>query len=184
MNERDKNGQLILVIGGSGSGKSAFAEELVRKLPDANRYYLATMQVYGEEGKQKVKRHQELRRGKSFITIEQPKDIGLAKAMIKEQDSVVLLECMSNLVANEMFLEYENKRAKEVVDKIWSDLMELLEQVNTLVVVSNNVFEDGNSYDPTTVEYMRALGWINQKLTEYARCAYELVVGIAVPIKE
>ena len=53
-----------LVIGGSGSGKSEYAENL---LEDSQRkYYIATMQVYEEEGRKKVARHRRLRAGKVF----------------------------------------------------------------------------------------------------------------------
>ena len=49
---------LILVTGGSGSGKSAFAEQKAVSLAAGGELvYLATMQVYGEEGKKKVERH-------------------------------------------------------------------------------------------------------------------------------
>ena len=40
-----------LVTGGSGSGKSAYAEQQVLAAGDAPRYYIATMMPYGEEGR-------------------------------------------------------------------------------------------------------------------------------------
>ena len=58
-----------LVIGGSGSGKSEFAEQLACKT-DGKRYYIATMQPYDEEMWEKIKRHQEVRKDKGFETIE------------------------------------------------------------------------------------------------------------------
>ena len=41
---------MILVIGGSGSGKSSYAEEVVCSVSeeDMKKYYLATMQVFDE----------------------------------------------------------------------------------------------------------------------------------------
>ena len=45
------------VYGGSGSGKSAFAEQLVVSCEAERKYYIATMKVYGEEGRRKVARH-------------------------------------------------------------------------------------------------------------------------------
>ena len=62
-----------LVIGGSGSGKSEYAENLLEDSP--GKYYIATMQVYDAEGRKKVARHQRLRAGKGFQTIEQTRDI-------------------------------------------------------------------------------------------------------------
>lgn len=90
------------VIGGSGSGKSAYAEQLVCKIAgQKSRYYLATMQVYGEEGKARVARHRKAREGKGFLTVEQTTDV--AEVLTEGTDGTLLLECMSNLVANEMF---------------------------------------------------------------------------------
>ncbi len=62
---------MALVIGGSGSGKSSYAEELAVSLssPAAKKYYLATMQVFGREGEQRVERHRALRRGKGFLPL-------------------------------------------------------------------------------------------------------------------
>ena len=69
---------MILVIGGSGSGKSSYAEEIVCSVSgeDMKKYYLATMQIFDEEGRKKVERHRKLRSGKGFLTIEQPTEIG------------------------------------------------------------------------------------------------------------
>ena len=47
---------LTLIIGGSGSGKSSFGEELAQK-SNSKLYYLATMIPYGDEGKRRVERH-------------------------------------------------------------------------------------------------------------------------------
>ncbi len=45
---------MVLIIGGSGSGKSAYAEEYIGRIAGkGNKYYLATMQVFDEEGKKK-----------------------------------------------------------------------------------------------------------------------------------
>ena len=40
---------IILVTGGSGCGKSTWAEKLVQSLPSGKRVYIATMQVYDRE---------------------------------------------------------------------------------------------------------------------------------------
>ena len=61
-----------LIFGGSGSGKSEYAEKLSCELAQKNeKYYIATMIPYGEEGKKRVERHKKLREGKDFYTIEQ-----------------------------------------------------------------------------------------------------------------
>ena len=41
---------MILILGGSGSGKSAYAEDyLLRTAGDKKKYYIATMQIWDEE---------------------------------------------------------------------------------------------------------------------------------------
>lgn len=45
---------MILVIGGSGSGKSAYAEKVALECQKEKRhFYLATMHVFGEEGQKR-----------------------------------------------------------------------------------------------------------------------------------
>lgn len=92
---------ITLVTGGSGSGKSAFAEKLVLSLTGESYIYLATMQNDGdEETNRRIARHRGMRADKGFVTVEQSMD--LSKADIPE-GACVLLECLPNLVANEMF---------------------------------------------------------------------------------
>ena len=43
-----------LVTGGSGCGKSTWAEKLVQSLPGEKRIYIATMQVYDQESEKRV----------------------------------------------------------------------------------------------------------------------------------
>ena len=59
-----------LVTGGSGSGKSAYAEQQVLEAGDAPRYYIATMMPYGEEGRRRVENAPPDAQEKHFETIE------------------------------------------------------------------------------------------------------------------
>ena len=90
----------VTVTGGSGSGKSAFAEEQILKFPEKNRLYIATMVCFDEESRQRVKRHRKMRKEKHFDTLECPTDLVHVRI---PKDTAVLLECMSNLAANEVF---------------------------------------------------------------------------------
>ena len=94
---------------------------------------------------------------------------------------VALLECISNLTANEMFAQEEAKGEIQVVEDIISGIELLKENVSQLVVVSNN--EDGVAYDETTIKYIRAMGEINQRLAMLADQVVEVVVGIPLVIK-
>ena len=176
---------MTLIIGGSGSGKSAYAEDyMVSISEDRKKYYIATMQIYDEEGKRKVERHRMLRGGKGFSTIEQPIDIGKAAEKMEDGERTALLECISNLTANEMFLGEIPGTEEVITEKIVGEIAVLNRELTHLVIVSNNVFEDGNVYDKTTMAYIRAMGRINQKLAEMADEVVEVVVGIPIVIKD
>ena len=195
---------MVLVVGGSGSGKSSYAEKVTVslaqesvkeitksentslsdfKLNIAKKYYLAMMQVFDDEGRKKVERHRNLRSGKGFFTIEQPTRISGALEKMEDGDRTVLLECISNLTANEMFSEKKTMTEIQVTENVIRDIKMLKEQTNHLVVVSNNIFEDGTTYDEITTKYIRAMGKINQKLAALADRVVEVVEGIPVIIK-
>lgn len=175
---------MTLIIGGSGSGKSAYAENYITSLSKGKKkYYIATMQVYDLEGQKKIEKHQMLRSDKAFSTIEQPADIQKALELMEEGEKTALLECISNLTANEMFSGKIPEPEKVVTEKIVTGIATLKEQLTHLVIVSNNVFEDGNIYDETTMTYIRAMGQINEKLSAMADEVIEVVVGIPLVVK-
>ena len=75
---------VYLIIGGSGSGKSAYAEQLMECFTGVTeKYYLATMQIFDEEGEKRKEKHRAARQGKGFLTIEQPRDIKKVVEQIK-----------------------------------------------------------------------------------------------------
>lgn len=175
---------MTLIIGGSGSGKSAYAEAYMEACALKNRkYYLATMQVYDKEGREKVEKHRQMRAGKHFITVEQPVQIEKALEKMETGDLYVLLECMSNLVANEMFAGNIPQNDNVVAEKIIKGISGLKEACAHLVIVSNNVFEDGILYDETTMAYLQAMGEVNEKLASMADEVIEVVVGIGLKQK-
>ena len=162
---------LVVVTGGSGSGKSAFAEETILSLGEARRIYIATMQAFDEESR----RHRHMRAGKSFETIERYTELD---ELLIPKDCVVLLECMSNLVANEMFRE--DGFHPEVAEKITEGVKNLLSQAKHVVIVTNEIFSDGILYEEESEQYKKELGQINQKLAEMAEEVVEVVYGIPV----
>ena len=170
---------LILVTGGSGSGKSAFAEDRVLSLGEAKRIYIATMHPFDQESFKRIERHRKMRAGKGFDTIESY--TGLKDVPISG-DSVVLLECMSNLTANEMF--EENGAHQNTVEEILAGVQKLKERVRHLVIVTNEIFSDGVTFDEEMNTYLRYLGEINQAVAKMADEAVEVVYGIPIYLKK
>ena len=61
---------LHLITGGSGSGKSAYAEQCILDFGALPRIYIATMYPFDEESHRRIARHREMRREKQFSTVE------------------------------------------------------------------------------------------------------------------
>ena len=174
---------VTLILGGSGSGKSAYAEDyLLRMAADKKKYYIATMQVWDAEMQAKVDRHHRLRQGKGFTTMEQPTALEQAVTQM-EPGGAALLECMSNLPANEMFSGEQPTDRQTVIEKILWGVEVLKKQADPLVIVTNNVFEDGIVYDSATMEYIEALGRINERLAAEADEVVEVTAGIPQRLK-
>ena len=169
---------MIVVTGGSGSGKSAYAEKQILQFGEMPRYYIATMENRDAESQKRVDRHQAMRADKKFVTVECPYDL---QEIQLEKTGAVLLECMSNLVANEMFQEDGAK--ENTVPEILEGISEIEKQAKELVIVTNEIFSDGIDYDEETKRYQSYLGKINQELAKRAKAVTEVVYGIPVERK-
>lgn len=193
---------IILVIGGSASGKSEYAEH--RMMAWENRIYFATMLPYGRESERTILRHQLLRKGKGFKTIEC--GAGLTQVEV-DPEWAVLLEDLPNLVANELYAK-ENGLTDDWTDDpenedLWIDesVMEMqtvimaeelppeerieadlkhLMQAAHLVIVTGDIFADGIDYDTETETYRKLLAQTNQWIARYADEVYEVIHGIPV----
>ncbi len=174
-----------LVFGGSASGKSDFAETEILKFCSQKNYYIATMKVFGKEEEERICRHKKMRSGKGFITIEQSENLenALLKADKKTlKKSSALVECLSNLCANEMFTS--GKKDFNLAEKrILKGIDILCSSFENVVFVSANVFSDGEKYTDETLAYMRILGKVNSYISQRAQKIVELVAGIPVFIR-
>ena len=173
---------LAVITGGSGSGKSEYAESIATSLARRDGlplYYIATMRPFGEEGKRRVERHRKLRSGKGFETVECYVNL---KGQTLPEKGVVLLECMSNLTDNEMF-EPEGA-GNNTVEAVLAGVAALKDRCAHLVIVTNDVFSDGITYDEVTKLYQERLGTINRRIAAEADEATEVVCGIPLRLKK
>ncbi len=171
---------IILVTGGSGSGKSKFAENLAVKLNKNGLLYIATMIPMDEESVNRIKRHQNQRKEKGFQTLECYTNL---KNLEIKNSPTVLLECMSNLLANEMYSDdgILNSPVKvPVKEEILKGITHLTAVCEQVIIVSNEVFSDNGSLYEETTEYIKILGEINCSIAKIASNVYEVVCGIPV----
>lgn len=189
---------LHIVYGGSASGKSSYAESIAMSLQgDGRLLYIATMYPYkwntteiDPETMQRIERHRAMRADKGFDTVECYRHV---EHIVAKRQDVLLLECMSNLLANEMYLEPDSNAGSDMAEtmspvsnKIVQALIDLSTRVQELVIVTNDVFSDGGSltYDESTREYVKNLAEINCALAREAATVTEVVCGIPVIVKK
>lgn len=166
---------VTLITGGSGSGKSKFAEELAVTYNSKQLIYIATMIPFDRESKDRIERHKEQRADKNFITMECYTD--LDKIELPE-GSTVLLECMSNLTANERYRE--NSEKEETIKRIMRGMEQIIDMAEHVIVVTNEVFSDGIEYEMETVQYLKDLGTINRLIASTSNQVIEIVYGIPI----
>ncbi|MCI8495689.1 MAG: AAA domain-containing protein [Lachnospiraceae bacterium] len=180
---------VVFVIGGSGSGKSEYAEQLAAELmeqetenkelstsqKDARLVYIATMEPMDQESRQRILRHRAMREGRQFETWEQYTHLEELSFGYKD---VLLLECLSNLMANEMFSA--TGRGDQAAEFIQKGIRHLAEHSRHLVIVGNNMFEDGMEYDRFTRKYLEEMAKIHQYLGRRADRVVEVVCGIPI----
>lgn len=175
---------IVVVTGGSASGKSAWAEQqLLAYGENCRRFYIATMKPGDAERQKKIIRHQQLRSRKRFTTIECHTGLaGLSLPPPNGEPSAVLVECMSNLAANEMF--DIGGTVPEILSRIMAGINRLQTMADNIVIVTNEVFSDGGRYSAETQRYLKLLGMVNQELGRQARQVTEVVYGIPIRLKD
>lgn len=184
--------RLILVSGAGASGKSEYAEKLAVDMHEDRLIYVATMSAYDDESRKKIEIHKKRRINTDFETIEKPYGIEEIIPFITPYDSnkksTILIECISNLLANEMYGRAETGVKAGIHDSSMPELQpsqRIIDgitavadtQLADIVVVTNEVFADGMEYDASTMEYIRQLGRINCELATMSDMVVEVACG-------
>ena len=164
-----------LVIGGAQSGKSAFAERMVRASGLA-KVYVATAEAHDADMATKIEDHRTSRAGQGWRTVEAPHDTARALAGL-EDGEVALLDCVTFWLTNLM-----------LADGNWQDELDLLCDVLAhlsvpVVAVSNDV--SGGVVPETSLgrAFQRAQGQVNQRLAAQAALVVQVTVGIPTVLK-
>ena len=160
---------LIFISGGVRSGKSSYGEKLAETLSCGRKIYLATSEAYDEEMESRILHHKEQRRGKGFVTIERNRNIGNAAEELNGTDTA-LLDCLGNLLANEMFGGGDP-------DAIFGDVCRINDTVENLIIISNDVFSDGCRYSESVMRYIDKLAELHKQIVNEADVAIESIFG-------
>jgi adenosylcobinamide kinase/adenosylcobinamide-phosphate guanylyltransferase len=180
----------IFITGGVRSGKSSFAErkaiEIARK-SEGRLNYLATGVASDSEMMERIKKHQHDRLAGTYQwkTYEQSLRIGKMADEFTAED-VVLLDCVTTLLNNELFSSEQNwdkRLLSNVKENIIMGISSIKERAGTMIIVSNEVLNESIHGNEMVFAYGRLLGQIHQFLVKEADQVFLVEAGIPIVMK-
>ncbi len=175
---------IILITGGSRSGKSTYAQGLAEALPGP-RAYVATCPVIDPEMEMRVKKHREARSSFDWGTIEEPVDLtgALSRAAAYR---VVLVDCLT-LWVNNLLYEAEGRgtvfteeaaavRCREVIDAC-------KQFPGTIIFVTNELGMGVIPDNEPARRFRDCAGRCNQMLAASAQTVTLVVAGLPLVLK-
>ena len=167
--------RIILITGGSRSGKSSYAEQLALSLSDAP-VYLATARIWDDEFRERVRRHQE-RRGPQWTNLEEEKYLSRHDLTGR----VVVVDCLTLWCTNFFFDSQSDVNASLAALKAEFD--RFTAQEATFLFVTNEIGMGGTSDNALQRRFTDLQGWMNQYVASQADEVLLMVSGIPVKIK-
>ncbi len=169
--------QLILVGGGTRSGKSSFSLALARRL-GTRRLFVATGQPGDDEMQQRIAHHRRTR-GNDFHTLEEPLAVAGAISRVGPYD-VVVLDCLTLWLAN---LLLEGKGPDTVQQHVEELVAVLRKHAKHAVIVTNEVGMGIVPETPLGRLFRDVAGSAHQHLSRAADEVYLAVLGTVLRIK-
>ncbi len=177
---------LTLVIGGTRSGKSAFATELAKK--HKHVCYIATadsgqsLQINDGEMLDRIQKHRE-NRPTGWKTVEAPLELDKAVSNINEDLEVILIDCITIYVTN-MLLSNHNEEGDEYIIDAINKLCSVCKNAPFNVIMVTNEVGCGVVPDNALSRRFRDIaGYANQIIAGEADNVYLVTAGIENKIK-
>ena len=170
--------ETYLILGGSNSGKSRFAEQSalsLQKNTHGKLYYLATGLAYDSEMQEKISEHKK-RRNQKFETIDSP-DLSADILKSSKPQDVILIDCISMSVSNILTLsQFRDRR----IDDIRDDLKKCK---STLIIVGQETSLGILPANELSRKFLKVSGKLNQDIGRFANSVTLVVAGHSIKIK-
>lgn len=173
--------ELILILGGARSGKSALAEKLAHR--GRRVLFVATAEARDEDMKRRIAAHRE-RRPSGWDTLEEPLDLVAALRPLLNRYDTFLLDCFTLWVSNLLLDEPARAEDGSRIPGAARELMDLIaESPATWILVSNEVGQGIVPSSDLGRAYRDALGRVNQVAASRANKVYLMTSGLALELK-
>ena len=167
--------RVVLITGGSRSGKSSHAEKMALELSE-QPVYLATARIWDEDFRERVRRHQ-ARRGPQWTNLEEEKILSRHDL----RGRVVVVDCLTLWCTN--FFFDMGSDVDQALAAVQQELDRFLDQDATFLLVTNEIGLGGTSENDLQRKFTDLQGWMNQYAASLADEVILMVCGIPVKIK-
>lgn len=178
---RRMNKELILILGGARSGKSAFAERLAMSARRA--LFVATAEALDDDMARRIAAHRSAR-PRAWHTLEEPLDLAAAMRPVVNAYDAVLLDCLTLWVSNMLLKSEGVSNAEADILTAANALLDLYAASSAAwILVSNEV---GQGVVPPSAlgrAYRDALGRVNALVAARADKVYLMSAGLALDLK-
>lgn len=177
--------EVILITGGSRSGKSAYAQKIAETLTGP-RLFVATCPLIDDEMRERIRKHQKKRQASDWQTIEETVD--LAGAVSGGRDyQVMLVDCLTLWVNNLMHEAQREGRdiTEEDISHLCRELLAVCAELNsTVIFVTNEVGMGIVPDNPTSRKYRDLAGRCNQIIASGADTVTIVTCGLPLHLKQ
>lgn len=176
--------KIILITGGSRSGKSGYGQRIAESIP-GTRTYIATCPVIDKEMEDRIRKHKEARKLASWETLEESTDLAGALFMSRGSE-VTLVDCLTLWVNNLMYEAEQEKRhiAEDVIGARCEDVVEACGDLHgTVIFITNEVGMGIVPGNPASRLFRDLAGRCNQIMASHADTCIFMVSGIPLYIK-
>lgn len=167
--------RLTLVIGGARSGKSRYAEDIVRELSPP-WFYVATAEALDDEMRERIAHHRK-RRDERWKVVDAPRDLPETVQRFVEARQPLLVDCLTLWLSNCLIADLD---PDEVTDR----LVAALEKApGPVVLVTNEVGLGVVPDTPLGRRFRDAQGRLNQRVAGIADRVVMMVAGLPLTVK-
>jgi len=180
-------GELILILGGARSGKSAEAVRIARQIQDGQVLFVATAEPGDDEMHFRIEKHR-AERPAHWHTLEAPCNVGKAIGRQLQGYSTVIVDCITFLVSN-LLVDKPDPYAEEVRERVVQEIEEIVTAANSMpcasrmIVVSNEVGTGLAPLTPLGRAFRDLVGQANQTLAAASDRAVLMVAGLPLVLR-
>jgi adenosylcobinamide kinase / adenosylcobinamide-phosphate guanylyltransferase len=167
---------MILIGGGSRSGKSAAALQMLRAA-GPRRAFIATAQAFDDEMKDRIARHR-VERDPEIVTFEEPFDVAMRIKTCGARFDAILVDCLTLWLSNLMLANCSS---------IADECRELVQSTSAcaarVILVTNEVGCGIVPENALARRFRDEAGRLNQLAAEHAQEVHWMIFGIGMRIK-